>query len=408
MPSARTDPEIAVAILTGGADKPYAFGLATALITCGVAMHLIGGDDLDCPEFHGKSGVLFLNLRGDQHPGASFATKVYRLAVYYARLIRYALMAKPKIFHILWNNKFELFDRTLLILYYKWLGKRIVLTAHNVNAGRRDSTDTWLNRVTLRIQYQLADHIFVHTEKMRSELIEEFHLHGNRISVIPFGINNAVPHTHLTPRDARRQLGISQSHRTILYFGHISPYKGLEYLASAFRRLVLASDDYRLIIAGRPKNCEEYWAAIQEGLREHIDAGRVVLRTEFVPDEEVEVYFKCADVLVLPYKYIYQSGVLFLGQSFGLPVVGADVGAFKDDIVEGKTGFLFIPQDSVDLASVIERYFSSTLFAELENRREEIREFALARHSWSIVAEKTIEVYEDLSTNSAVGVRLIG
>ena len=55
--------------------------------------------------------------------------------MYYAKLIRYAATAKPKIFHILWNNKFESFDRTLLMLYYRFLGKRIVLTAHNVNAA---------------------------------------------------------------------------------------------------------------------------------------------------------------------------------------------------------------------------------------------------------------------------------
>ena len=75
---------------------------------------------------------------------------------YYVRLVRYAATAKPKLFHILWNNKFELFDRTVLMLYYKLLGKSIVFTAHNVNAGKRDSNDSWLNRLSLKIQYQLA------------------------------------------------------------------------------------------------------------------------------------------------------------------------------------------------------------------------------------------------------------
>ena len=56
------------------------------------------------------------------------------MALYYAKLIRYAATAEPRIFHILWNNKFEYFDRTLLMLYYRLLGKKIVLTAHNVNA----------------------------------------------------------------------------------------------------------------------------------------------------------------------------------------------------------------------------------------------------------------------------------
>src|SRR5271155_1692571 len=161
--------EIAVALLTGGGDRPYALGQATELISKRASLDLIGSDDLDCPEFHGKPGVRFLNLRGDQNPDATLGRKVFRVAKYYASLIRYAATAKPKIFHILWNNKFELFDRTLLMLFYRLLGKRIVLTLHNVNARRRDSKDTRLNRLTLQIQYHLADHILVHTEKMKSE-----------------------------------------------------------------------------------------------------------------------------------------------------------------------------------------------------------------------------------------------
>src|ERR1700732_4704546 len=110
---------IEVALLTGGGDKPYAFGLATQLISKGVTLDIIGSDDLNCPEFRGNPRVNFLNLRGDQRPDASFGKKALRVLVYYFRLLRYALTAKPKIFHILWNNKFESFDRTLLMLYYK-------------------------------------------------------------------------------------------------------------------------------------------------------------------------------------------------------------------------------------------------------------------------------------------------
>ena len=169
---------VSVALLTGGGDRPYFFGLATTLMSQGVAMDLIGSDDLDGPEFHGKPGVNFLNLRGDQRPDASTVRKVFRVMRYYARLIRYAATANPRIFHILWNNKLEVLDRTLLMLYYRFLGKKIVLTAHNVNKAKRDGTDSSLNRLTLRIQYRLTHHIFVHTEKMKSELIEDFGVHS--------------------------------------------------------------------------------------------------------------------------------------------------------------------------------------------------------------------------------------
>jgi D-inositol-3-phosphate glycosyltransferase len=392
----RTVSKIAVALLTGGADKPYAFGLATALLAKGAALDLIGNDDLNCPEFHGKPGVNFLNLRGDQQPDASLLRKAFRVAVYYARLIRYAARAKPEIFHILWNNRFESIDRTLLMLYYKWMGKMIVLTAHNVNAGRRDCNDTLLNRLTLRFQYRLADHIFVHTEKMKSELMTEFELKGHGVTVIPFGINNAVPNTRLTPGDAKQRLGIREGEKAILFFGNIAPYKGLEYLIAAFHQILNRRDEYRLIIGGRPKNREKYWVALREALSEDVRRGRVLLKADFIPDDETEVYFKAADVLVLPYRHIYQSGILFLGYSFGLPVLAADVGPLKDEIVEGKTGFIFRPEDPVDLARAIELYFGSDLYANLNSRRQGIRDYATKLHSWDVVGQITMNVYAGL------------
>jgi D-inositol-3-phosphate glycosyltransferase len=393
--SGMTD-KTAVALLTGGGDRPYAFGLATALMTRCAALDLIGSDELDTPNFHGKSGVTFLNLRGSQQTSTSFLMKVFRISQYYIKLIRYAWTAKPRIFHILWNNKFDVFDRTMLMLYYRLLGKKIVLTVHNVNAGKRDCRDNPVNRLTLRAQYQLSDHIFVHTEKMKIELTDEFGQQATRITVIPFGINNAVPNTSLTSAEARRRLGIGDDRKTILFFGNITPYKGVEYLVTAFQRHLAQSEDYRLIIAGRPNNCERYWNSIRKAVHEDLQAGRILLRPDFIPDDETELYFKAADVLVLPYRHIYQSGVLFLGYSFGLPVLAANVGSLKEEIVEGKTGFVFRPEDSVDLARTIERYFASDLFVELESRRQEIRDYVKQRHSWDTVGQKTLEVYAGL------------
>jgi glycosyltransferase involved in cell wall biosynthesis len=387
--------DIQVALLTGGADPQYAYGLATSLMSKGSTLEIVGSDELNCPEFHEQAAVTFLNLRGDQRP-ASLFTKVSRVAQYYVRLIRYAAVAKPRIFHILWNNKFQFFDRTLLMLYYKALLRKIVFTAHNVNAGIRDGDDSLLNRLTLQIQYRLADHIFVHTERMKRELIESFGADEWRVTVIPYGINNAVPITSVSVSDAKRRLGIREGEKTLLFFGWIAPYKGVEYLVAALRNLLARQENYRLVIAGGPKNCEEYWKGIREAISGEVDAGRILLRAEFIPDEETEVYFKAADVLVLPYRHIYQSGILFLGYSFGLPVLAADVGSLKDDIVEGKTGFIFRPEDSADLTKTLERYFASELYADLDNRRQQIRDYVTERHSWDIVGRVTMDVYAGL------------
>ncbi len=387
---------IRVSVLTAGRDKPYALGLASALVSQGVMFDFIGSDEVDGPELHACPLIRVLNLRGDQRIDASFGQKIARVIAYYCRLIRYAAGAESKLFHILWNNKFEIFDRTLLMLYYKLLGKKIVFTAHNVNAGQRDSNDSWLNRVSLRVHYQLSDHIFVHTEGMKKELVSGFGVPDRKVGVIPFGINNTVPNTALTTLEAKRRLGLEAGDKTLLFFGNIAPYKGLEYLIAAFKDLKKEKGDYRLLIVGRPKGSEDYCREIQQEIQNAGAAGGIISRVEYVPDEETELYFKAADVLVLPYTNIFQSGVLFLGYSFGLPVIAADVGSLKDEIMEGKTGFVFRPQDSTDLARVINRYFASDLFNNLEAHRSEIKQFANGRYSWDKVAAITTTTYTAL------------
>ncbi|MFZ3215834.1 MAG: glycosyltransferase family 4 protein [Candidatus Acidiferrales bacterium] len=388
---------MAVALLTGGSDKSYVYGLGTTLSAGAVTMDIIGSDELDTPEIRDIRGVKFFNLRGSQDPDAGFGRKILRIVHYYVRLIAYTATSKPKIFHILWNNKFEVFDRTLLTLWYRLLRKKIVLTAHNVNAGKRDASDTLLNRASLRFQYRLADRIFVHTEKMKRELTQHFGVHQAKAIVIPFGINDSIPKTQLSPSQAKELLGIERNSKTVLFFGRITPYKGLEYLIGAFKRPALRSDQYRLIVAGRvEKGCETYWEAIREQVREEAQNGRIVIRDEFIPDCETEVYFKAADALVLPYRDIFQSGVMFLAYSFGLPVLAADVGSLKEDIIEGRTGFVFKPEDPADLVRTIERYFASDLFTELHMRRQEIRDNAIKSHSWDLVGEKTLHAYAGL------------
>jgi glycosyltransferase involved in cell wall biosynthesis len=391
----RTAPAAAeVALLTGGGDRHYAFGLAMALVSKGVAVDFVGGDEVDSPEMHTTPQLYFFRLRRNGRRDAGYIAKMGRLLAYYGRLIRYAITAKPRVFHILWNNKFEYFDRTLLMLYYKLLGRKIVLTAHNVNAGMRDSTDTWLNSVTLKSQYRLSDHIFVHTEQMRSDLVQAFGVPVASVSVIRYGINNAVPTTALTPEEARERLGIQRREKTLLFFGNIAAYKGLEHLIAAFERLVAAGGVYRLLVAGRAKEASDpYVASIRRMLDREIVRDRAVLRIEFIPDDEIELYFKAADICVLPYTRIFQSGILFLAYSFGLPVIVSDVGSLREDVVEGKTGYVCRPEDPADLATTIERYFASELYAGLEENRDRIRRDVTDQHSWDAVGERTRSVY---------------
>jgi glycosyltransferase involved in cell wall biosynthesis len=287
------------------------------------------------------------------------------------------------------------------MFYYKALAKKIVLTSHNVNQARRDSKDSLLNRITLRIQYRFADHIFVHTQKMKSELLQEFGVRERSVTVIPFGINNSLPETDLTPAQAKRRLGIADGEKAILFLGRMRPYKGLEYLLTAFKELASGDRTYRLVVASEPKKgSEEYLEMIRRRIDQEFAPAQIIVKICFIPDEEMEIYLKAADILVLPYKEIFQSGVLFLAYSFGVPVVATDVGSFREEIVEGKTGFLCRPADPIDLAKTLETYFESNLYKDLPRRRSEIREYAHARYSWDSVGKLTRRVYADTLTGN--------
>jgi len=386
-----------ISLISAGKDKHYSTGLAAALLAAGVRFDFIGSNEVDAPELHGNPLVSFHNLRGDQSVKAGFVQKMTRVLAYYWRLITYAATAKPKIFHILWNNKFEYFDRTVLMLFYRLLGKKVIFTAHNVNAGARDNCDSFLNRLTLKIQYRLCAHLFVHTNKMKAELVDDFGVAPERVSVIPLGFYSNVPNTAMTCAEAKAKLGLKPEEKAVLFFGNITGYKGLEFLVEAFISIAKRDPSYRLVIAGAPKHAPEYWATLQQQIAQSGVAERVRTDITYIADDMIEVYLKAGDVLVQPYTLIFQSGVLIMGMSFGIPIIASDVGSLKEDVIEGKTGFIFPPRDAKALEQTIEKFFASDIYKNRDQSRNAIREHVLEANSWGKVARITTEVYSKLN-----------
>lgn len=387
-----------VALLTGGFDHPYAFGLSTALAGKGAQVDIIGSDTVDSPDYHRTPGITFFNLQRGWSPHVSRTRKVIRTALYYIKLLHYVYTKSPPLLHILWNNRDRHFDRTILLVIYRLLGKRLLLTAHNINTARRNGNDGWLNRLTLRVQYHLMDGIFIHTAKMADELRKDYGVSDKRIHQVSFGINNAVPSTNLTPGEAKQRLRCQAGERVVLFFGRIEPYKGLEHLVGALEILERRTAGlYKLLIAGEPKKEHlTYWADIRSRILNGPLRHRTHMRAEFIPDVDTELYCKAADVLVLPYKDIYQSGVLFLAYSFGLPVIATAVGSFPEYVIAGKTGLICATPDPQELARSLEMYFEGALYAKLAITRREIQDFARERYSWASVASDTLRTYEEV------------
>ena len=220
---------------------------------------------------------------------------------------------------------------------------------------------------------------------MKEQLARSFRIDQEKVTVIPFGVGDMVPQTRLTPRQAKRKLGFSDSERVILFFGRIVGYKGLDLLVDAFKRIAPADRNYRLIIAGEPmKEAEQHWEEVRTAIESSPMREQVIQEIRYLADEELEGAISRLPELArfLPYKQIYQSGVLFMSHNFGLPVIATDVGAFREGIVDGTNGYICRPDDPEDLANKIEEYFSSDLYGNLDQRRVSIQDSVRGGHSW--------------------------
>jgi glycosyltransferase involved in cell wall biosynthesis len=150
----------------------------------------------------------------------------------------------------------------------------------------------------------------------------------------------------IAKQQARKQLAIPENKLVFLFFGIIRPYKGLEGLVRLFQEEPLRRS--KLVIAGNPGSPDLARAII--GLTRCVE--NIIVHPFFVPDHEVRVYMSAADIVVLPYKDGFTSGVLVLAHSYGKPVIAPAVGCFPDLIPSG-TGELYNPSEPTSLFSVL-------------------------------------------------------
>ena len=386
-----------ISILTGGRDPHYAMGLLWGLLGTPLTIDFVANRAMRGEQDGRRGAVRYVDL----YPSTD-ATGLRRVAAIirtYVALVRYVAWTRNPIIHILWYYKFEVLDNTVLAWLYRALGKRVVLTVHNVNRGERDGTDGALNRWSLRYLYRAVDHIFVHTLQSKTQLCRDFLVDEDKVTVIPFGVNIFTTQSQLDPAAARQRLGFGPGEKVILFFGNIAPYKGIDTLVDALALI----PDVRLMIAGPvKKGCEAYWGDVERAVARNGLNERVRINVEFIPESDVELYFKAADVTVLPYKKISQSGVLFLSLGFGVPVIVSDADGLPESVDEGVNGLIFREGDPEDLARRIAEYFSSQMFTALDVNRHQIIEELRRRHSWDSVAETTYDAYGQLLTDRRV------
>lgn len=295
-----------------------------------------------------------------------------KLAEHVPEMLRYRRLAREAdVAHFQWLTV-QPVDGRLLPRHSRSTGRpKLVLTAHDVLP--REPRPGQL--VAQQRLYERFDAVVVHSEHGRRRLTRELGIDPNRVHAIPHGAfahlaeGPALPAPHETDKPV------------VLCFGLMRPYKGLDVLIEAWRGI----ENAELWIAGMPRmDISDLQAKAPPNVRfDH----------RFIGDGELPAYFQRADVVVLPYREIDQSGVLFTALAFGKPLLLTDVGGFPEIAATGAART--VPAgDPAALHEALEILLADP--AALGEMAARARAAAAGRYSWEQVAKVHLRLYEQL------------
>lgn len=293
---------------------------------------------------------------------------------------------KRKICHFHWFRvgPLELFN----IILAKLLLRKVVVTAHDVEAFSARLTIPFF----VRFSYNLCDAIIAHNKISRDELVEKVGVISNNIYIISHG--NYLHAIKGIPEkiSAREQLGLPKNSKVLLFFGQIKDVKGLDILLDALRIIVKQFPNILLLIAGKvwKINFSKYERLIKEyGISDHC---KIDIR--YIPAKEVANYYSAADMVILPYRKIYQSGVLLMAMSYGCTVVASDLPGMLEVLTDGKTGLVFRSGDSEHLARTISLALDKPEF--LEELSKNGKRLMEEQYGWDKIGQTTAALYDTL------------
>jgi starch synthase len=249
---------------------------------------------------------------------------------HFSKIIKRMREIDPDIIHFLDNHPWYLF---LLPSFKK---KKFFVTQHDVMAHSGERLRGKITLLTNKALNKKAEKIIVHGEKLKKELIAS--VPGKRILVFPMGSFEFYLKW--------KKKEIKEESNTILFFGRILHYKGLDILLKALK-LVRKKTEFRLIIAGEG-DLSPYQELMTGELSQNIE-----IINKYIPEAEVPEYFQKASIVVMPYREASQSGIVPVAYAFKKALICTNVGALSEAVENNKTGMLIEPENPRVLAEKI-------------------------------------------------------
>jgi len=308
-------------------------------------------------------------------PG-SRAQRLAKLAEHVPDMLAYRRAARAAdVVHFQWLTVQHV-DGHLLPRRRSESGRRrpLVLTAHDVLP--REPRPGQLS--AQRRLYERFDAVVVHSEHGRERLTRELGVDPDRVHVIPHGV---LAHLADVPQQPGGRAPFQTDRQVVLCFGLMRPYKGIDVLLQAWRGI----EDAELWVAGMPRMDISHLRAIAPP--------NVRFVPRFITDSELPAYFQRADLVVLPYREIDQSGVLFTALAFGKPLLLGDVGGFPEIAATGAART--VPAgDAVALREALQELLGDP--AALAAMAARAREAAQGEYGWGTIATRTLDLYGSL------------
>jgi glycosyltransferase involved in cell wall biosynthesis len=353
---------------------PYDRALAAALARAGAAVELLTSRFLygPVPAAAGyEARELFYRRSAERGLGAR-GRRAFKLAEHLPDMLRLRGALDADVVHYQWLTVPAL-DPLLLPP-----ARPRVMTAHYILPPHPSR----LQLAMARRAFGAMDAVVAHSEHGAAALRDQVGIDPDRIHVIPHGTFDyltELPDEQPLPAELEGAEG-----PVILFFGLLRPYKGIDTLLEAFRRV----EGAELWIVGNPRMDTAPLRALAAEA-----PGRVRFVSRFVVDAEIPALFRRADVVVLPYRDAEHSGVLYTGLAFGKPMVLSAVGGFPEVGAEGAARVV-PPEDPMALAAAL-----SELVGDAAARAElaaAAHAAAAGPYSWDAVARQTISLYEAL------------
>ncbi len=180
--------------------------------------------------------------------------------------------------------------------------------------------------------------------------------------------------------EAEKILGLNSGKKTLLFFGLIREYKGLDILLEAFGEL---SEEYQLIVAGEPYGSFDKYQKIIDSLH---NKENIYIYPNYIKDSQVSKFFSASDLVVLPYRSATQSGISSISYHFEIPMIVTNTGGLKETIGDRGTGIVAEDGSPEGIRKEILNYFSGEKSSFIENIRKEKE-----RLSWPSFCEELVE-----------------